>query len=172
MSETIIIDKNLSGKELYQALLPQIESLIDPAEPLISNLSNVSAAIKEVFDKISWVGFYLLKDEKLFLGPFQGKTSCTVIGMGKGVCGSAAVRKKTIIVEDVDKFPDHIACDGRSRSEIVVPLIKDDRVFGVLDLDSYELSSFDTTDQIYLEKLCNSLTTRLNFDLVKTIISI
>jgi L-methionine (R)-S-oxide reductase len=172
MSETIIIDKNLSIKELYQALLPQIDSLIDPAEPLISNLSNVSAAIKEVFDKISWVGFYLLKDEKLFLGPFQGKTSCTVIGMGKGVCGSAAVRKKTIIVEDVDKFPGHIACDGRSKSEIVVPLIKDDRVFGVLDLDSYELSSFDTTDQIYLEKLCNSLTTRLNFDLVKTIISV
>jgi len=171
MSETIIIDKTLSGKELYQALLPQIDSLIDPAEPLISNLSNVSAAIKEVFDKISWVGFYLLKDEKLFLGPFQGKTSCTVIGMGKGVCGSAAVRKKTIIVEDVDKFPGHIACDGGSRSEIVVPLIKDDRVFGVLDLDSYKLSSFDTTDQIYLEKLCNSLTTRLNFDLVKTILS-
>jgi GAF domain-containing protein len=171
MSETIIIDKNLSVKELYQALLPQIESLINPAEPLISNLSNVSAAIKEVFDKISWVGFYLLKDEKLFLGPFQGKTSCTVIGMGKGVCGSAAVRKKTIIVEDVDKFPGHIACDGGSRSEIVVPLIKDDRVFGVLDLDSYELSSFDTTDQIYLEKLCNSLITRLNFDLVKTILS-
>ena len=171
MSETIIIDKNLSVKELYQALLPQIESLINPAEPLISNLSNVSAAIKEVFDKISWVGFYLLKDEKLFLGPFQGKTSCTVIGMGKGVCGSAAVQKKTIIVEDVDKFPGHIACDGGSRSEIVVPLIKDDRVFGVLDLDSYELSSFDTTDQIYLEKLCNSLITRLNFDLVKTILS-
>ena len=171
MSETIIIDKNLSVKELYQELLPQIESLINPAEPLISNLSNVSAAIKEVFDKISWVGFYLLKDEKLFLGPFQGKTSCTVIGMGKGVCGSAAVRKKTIIVEDVDKFPGHIACDGGSRSEIVVPLIKDDRVFGVLDLDSYELSSFDTTDQIYLEKLCNSLITRLNFDLVKTILS-
>src|ERR1035437_9928320 len=162
MSETIIIDKTLSGKELYQALLPQIDSLINPAEPLISNLSNISAAIKEVFDKISWVGFYLLKDEKLFLGPFQGKTSCTIIGMGKGVCGSAAVRKKTIIVEDVDKFPGHIACDGGSRSEIVVPLIKDNMIFGVLDLDSYELSAFDETDKIYLEKLCNTLTAKLN----------
>jgi len=172
MSETLTIDKNLSGKELYQSLLPQIESLIDASEPLISNLSNVSAALKEAFDKISWVGFYLLKEEKLFLGPFQGKTACTIIEMGKGVCGSAAVQKKTIIVENVDKFPGHIACDGGSRSEIAVPLIKDNIVFGVLDLDSYELSSFNMTDQFYLEKLCSTLTLRLNFDKVKSIITV
>jgi GAF domain-containing protein len=164
MSKTINIDINLSGKELYKDLLPQIDSLIDDSEPLISNLANVSAALKEAFDKISWVGFYLLKDENLFLGPFQGKTSCTVIGMGKGVCGRVAVQKKTIIVEDVDNFPGHIACDGGSRSEIVIPLIKDNTIFGVLDLDSYELSAFDETDKIYLEKLCNTLTARLNFE--------
>jgi GAF domain-containing protein len=172
MSDTLIIDKNLSRKELYQNLLPQINSLIDASEPLISNLSNVSAALKEAFDKISWVGFYLLKDQKLFLGPFQGKTACTVIELGKGVCGSAAFQKKTIIVENVDKFPGHIACDGGSKSEIVVPLIKDNLVSGVLDLDSYELSSFDMTDQFYLEKLCSTLTSRLNFDKAQSIISI
>ena len=170
MSETIIIDINLSGKELYKDLLPQIDSLINDAQPLISNLANVSAALKEAFDKISWIGFYLLKDEKLFLGPFQGKTACTLIGMGNGVCGSAAIQKKTIIVEDVNKFPGHIACDGRVRSEIVIPLIKNNKVFGVLDLDSYELSAFDGTDQIYLEKLCSTLTTRLNFDLIADIL--
>jgi len=170
MSETIIIDINLSGKELYKDLLPQIDSLINDAQPLISNLANVSAALKEAFDKISWIGFYLLKDEKLFLGAFQGKTACTLIGMGNGVCGSAAIQKKTIIVEDVDKFPDHIACDGRARSEIVIPLIKDNIVFGVLDLDSYELSAFDEIDQIYLEKLCNALTSKLNFNLVTSIL--
>jgi len=170
MFETITINKNLSGKDLYQELLPQIDSLLNPADPLISNLSNVSAALKEAFNKISWVGFYLLKDENLFLGPFQGKTACTVIGMGKGVCGNAALQKKTIIVEDVDTFPDHIACDGGSRSEIVVPLIKDNIIFGVLDLDSYELAAFDNTDQIYLEKLCNALTTKLNFDFVTIIL--
>lgn len=164
MSENFIIDKSLSEKEIYKSLLPQIESLLNPNEPLISNLSNVTAAIKESFGKISWVGFYLLKDNELFLGPFQGKVACTVIKMGKGVCGSSAFMKETIIVEDVDKYPGHIACDSGSRSEIVVPLLKEDKVFGVLDLDSYRLSSFSDLDKKYLELICSILTNKFSFD--------
>ena len=162
--ETLIINKNSADSKIYNELLPQIESLIDTNVPLISNLANAASALKYSFDKISWAGFYLLKGGKLFLGPFQGKIACTVIEPGKGVCGKSAALKETIIVEDVDNFPGHIACDGGSRSEIVVPLIRDNMIFGVLDLDSYELSAFDETDKIYLEKLCSSLAARLNFN--------
>ena len=164
MSENIQINKNRSDEEIYRQVLPQIESLINPAEPTISNLSNVTAALKEVFDKISWVGFYFLKENKLYLGPFQGKVACTVIEVGKGVCGTSAMKRETVIVEDVHKFPGHIACDGGSNSEIVVPLIKGNEVYGVLDLDSYQFSAFNETDKIYLEKLCNLLLERLDFN--------
>ncbi|MDQ7817132.1 MAG: GAF domain-containing protein [Melioribacteraceae bacterium] len=164
MAEYIEIDKSLSADEKYNQLFPQIEALINPDEPLISNLSNVTAALKEVFDKISWVGFYFLKENKLYLGPFQGKVACTVIEVGKGVCGTSAMKRETVIVEDVHKFPGHIACDGGSNSEIVVPLIKGSEVYGVLDLDSYQFSAFNETDKINLENLCGLLVERLEFN--------
>jgi GAF domain-containing protein len=120
-------------------------------------LSNCIAAIKDVFDKVSWVGFYLFDGEKLYLGPFQGKVACTTIEMGKGVCGTAASKKESILVTDVHKFPGHIACDSGSRSEIVVPILRRDSLIGVLDLDSYDFNSFDETDKKYLEEICKFL---------------
>ena len=161
MTETITINHSQPDAEIYKSLLPQIEALINDEEPLISNLANVTAALKEAFNKISWAGFYLLKEKKLFLGPFQGKVACTIIDIGKGVCGSSAASQNTIIVDDVGKFPGHIACDSGSRSEIVIPLMKGDTIFGVLDLDSYELSSFSETDKKYLELLCDLITKKL-----------
>ncbi|HOI30675.1 MAG TPA: GAF domain-containing protein [Melioribacteraceae bacterium] len=171
MSESININKDNSDEEIYRQIIPQIESLINPAEPLISSLANVTAALKEAFDKISWVGFYLLNDDRLYLGPFQGKVACTVIELGKGVCGTSALKKETLIVADVHEFPGHIACDGGSNSEIVVPLIKDDKVFGVLDLDSYNFSAFNNTDKINLENLCNLLVNKLGLNYQKPIIN-
>lgn len=163
MSGHLEIDKNLSVSEIYEALIPQVESLLNPDEPLISNLSNISSALKSSFDKISWVGFYLFKENKLYLGPFQGKIACTVIEIGNGVCGTAFLKQKTIIVEDVNLFPGHIACDSNSRSEIVVPLKKNSEIFGVLDLDSHLYTSFNKSDQVYLEKICDILVEKLNF---------
>lgn len=124
---------------------------------LISNLSNFTAIIKDTFDKISWVGFYLFNGEKLYLGPFQGKVACTNIEIGKGVCGTAARKRETIIVADVDMFPGHIACDSSSKSEIVIPLIQTGKLLGVLDIDSYELNSFGIIDKNYLEEICKFL---------------
>ncbi len=164
MAETILVDKNLSDEKIYESILPQIDSLLNAGEPLISNLSNVTAALKEAFEKISWVGFYFLKEEKLFLGSFQGKVACTVINVGNGVCGTAALTEETIIVEDVDKFPGHIACDSGSKSEIVVPLIVNGKVIGVLDLDSYSYSAFNNTDKKYLEMLCFILSNKLKLE--------
>ena len=164
MAETLDINKNLSLPEVYKSLLQQLNSLVNPAEPLVSNLANVTAALKHTFNKISWVGFYLLKDGKLYLGPFQGKIACTVIEIGKGVCGSSVERKETIIVNDVEQFPGHIVCDGGTCSEIVIPLIKDEKIFGVLDLDSYQLSAFNETDKYYLEILSKTLIQKLSFE--------
>lgn len=171
MAEFISVNKVQEDAEIYESLLPQIEALINPGEPLISNLANVTAALKYAFDKISWVGFYLLKNEKLYLGPFQGKVACSVIEIGKGVCGNSASRKETIIVDDVEKFQGHIVCDNGSRSEIVIPLIKDEKIFGVLDLDSYQISAFNETDKQYLEELCKLIVTKLVFNYQEPIIS-
>lgn len=162
MAEEVIIDKSLGKRELYEQIMPQIEGLLDPEEPVLSSLSNLTALLKEAFDKISWVGFYINKENVLYLGPFQGKVACTVIKVGNGVCGSAAERSETIIVEDVDKFPGHIACDSGSKSEIVVPIAIEGRVWGVLDLDSYDYSSFDEIDKKYLEEICIRLSNNLN----------
>ena len=164
MTENLVIDKTKTDEEIYLSLLPQLEALINSEEPVISNLSNISAALKEAFDKISWVGFYFLRRDKLFLGPFQGKTACTLIKIGSGVCGTSAQKKETIIVEDVDKFPGHIACDAGSKSEIVVPLIKNEKLIGVLDVDSYALSSFNKVDKKYLEKICELLSEKLDLE--------
>ena len=164
MIDNLTINKSFSEAEIYESLIQQLNALINPDEPLISNLANVTAALKDTFEKIGWVGFYLLKDGKLYLGPFQGKVACTVIEIGKGVCGSSAERKETIIVNDVDQFPGHIVCDGGSRSEIVIPLMKDEKIFGVLDLDSYQLSAFNETDKYYLEILNKTLIQKLSFE--------
>ena len=128
MSESLIINNDASIDEQYQLLVKQVKSLLRKEDNLITNLSNFTAALKQTFSKISWVGFYLFDGTKLYLGPFQGKVACTEIQIGSGVCGTSAKERKTIIVEDVDKFPGHIACDVESRSEIVVPIFKDEKL--------------------------------------------
>lgn len=157
MSESLSISTGVNDEQVYRELLPQIESLISGDLSWLSSYANVTAALKQSFDKISWAGFYFLKNGTLVLGPFQGKIACTVINLGRGVCGTAAEKRQTIIVPDVDKFPGHIACDSQSRSEIVVPIVKNGRLMGVLDLDSTELNSFNETDMQWLEKLCDIL---------------
>jgi GAF domain-containing protein len=159
MAETILVSKSSSPEEQYENLLPQLKSLLSPSDELITNLSNCTALLKQSFEKISWVGFYFYNGKELYLGPFQGKVACSIIKIGKGVCGAAAEKKKTIIVPDVNKFPGHIYCDADSKSEIVIPIIKrDGSLFGVLDFDSYDLNSFNETDKKYLEEICNFLT--------------
>lgn len=158
MLEEIISYSNLSDEEKYKILLEQIKSLVSSQDNFVSNLANVTAAIKQTFKKISWVGFYLYDGNKLYLGPFQGKVACTSIKIGKGVCGKSFELRETMVVPDVNKFPGHIFCDADSKSEIVVPLIKNDDVVGVLDLDSTEYNSFNETDKFGLEHICNFLT--------------
>ncbi len=162
MAENISIDKSLNDAQIYETLIPQIKALLNPDEPIISNLANVSAALKSGFDKISWVGFYLKKDDELFLGPFQGNVACTIIKLGEGVCGTAAQLKRTVIVEDVDQFPGHIACDSGSRSEIVAPIFNFKNLYGVLDLDSYQYSAFNDTDKKYLELICGIISQKID----------
>ena len=139
-------------EEQYQALLPQIKGLLEGESDVVANLANVAAALKEQFGWL-WVGFYLVKNEELVVGPFQGPVACTRIKKGRGVCGSSWAKEETLIVPDVEKFPGHIACSSLSKSEIVVPLWKEGKVIGVLDADSSELESFDETDKKYLEQV-------------------
>ena len=141
-----------SKEERYQSLLPQIKGLLEGEYDLVANLANTVAALKEQFDWL-WVGFYIVKKSELVLGPFQGPVACTRIRKGKGVCGSSWAEAKTLIVPDVEKFPGHIACSSLSRSEIVVPVIRNEEVIAVLDVDSDQLNQFDTTDQYYLEQI-------------------
>lgn len=143
-------------EEKFRTLLPQLKSLLEGEDDLIANLANASAALKETF-RFFWVGFYLVKGEELVLGPFQGPIACTRIKKGRGVCGTAWAKAQTLVVPDVDAFPGHIACSSLSRSEIVVPLRRGDEVWGVLDIDSEELNSFDETDARFLEELCSWL---------------
>ena len=145
-----------SKEEQYLSLQPQVRSLIEGEVDLVANLANVAAALKEAFD-FFWVGFYLVKQDQLVLGPFQGPVACTRIRKGKGVCGTAWQESATLLVPDVEVFPGHIACSSLSRSEIVVPLIKDGEVWGVLDIDSDLLNFFDETDRKYLEEMCGYL---------------
>ena len=153
MSENLIIDINASKSEKYEALLPQIESLIAYETSLTANLANVSAALREAFGWW-WVGFYLVDGEELVLGPFQGPVACTRIRFGRGVCGTAWKEAKSQLVPDVEKFPGHIACSSASVSEIVIPVIdKNGKVLAVLDVDSERYDVLDETDVHYLEKL-------------------
>lgn len=151
MAEDLNISKG-SKEEQYQALIPQIKGLLEGENDVIANLANVAAALKEQFGWF-WVGFYLVKEDELVLGPFQGPVACTRIRKGRGVCGSSWAQAATLIVPDVEKFPGHIACSSLSRSEIVVPLFRNGQVAGVLDVDSDELDQFDTIDQQYLESI-------------------
>src|SRR5678809_164729 len=151
MAEDLLITKG-TKEEQYESLLPQIKALLEGEPDLVANLANVAGALKEQFNWL-WVGFYLVKSDELVLGPFQGPVACTRIRKGKGVCGTSWKNARTIIVPDVEKFPGHIACSSLSRSEIVVPVIRNSKVVGVLDVDSEELEYFDEVDRIYLEKI-------------------
>jgi L-methionine (R)-S-oxide reductase len=152
MAEELLISNSTNKKERYQSLIPQIESLVTDEPDFVANLSNIAAALKQAMD-FFWVGFYIVKKDQLVLGPFQGPIACTRINFGKGVCGTSWKEKKTILVPDVDAFPGHIACSSASRSEIVLPALKNNEVSLVLDVDSDKLNDFDETDQEELEKV-------------------
>jgi L-methionine (R)-S-oxide reductase len=151
MAEDLTISQG-TKQDQYESLIPQIQGLLEGEKDLIANLANICAALKEQFNWL-WVGFYLVKEEQLVLGPFQGPVACTRIRKGKGVCGTSWEKKQTLIVPDVEAFPGHIACSSLSKSEIVVPLLSKGEVVGVLDVDSEHLNQFDKTDQRYLEKI-------------------
>ncbi|MBU1820470.1 MAG: GAF domain-containing protein [Bacteroidetes bacterium] len=153
MAETLILPTSTSRTELYEALYPQIEALVGTESDLIANLSNVAAALKEAFG-FFWVGFYLVKEGQLVLGPFQGPIACTRIPFHKGVCGACYTRQETIIVPDVEQFPGHIACSSASKSEVVVPVFhRNGTVAMVLDVDSDQLDDFSEADADGLEKI-------------------
>jgi L-methionine (R)-S-oxide reductase len=156
--ELIIPDQQALKKDKYESLVPQIIALVEGEDDLIANLANIIAALKEGMSFL-WIGIYFVKGnpekKELVLGPFQGPVACTRIGFGKGVCGAAWKEKKIIIVEDVNKFPGHIACSSLSRSEIVLPVFKNKEVVMILDIDSEKLSNFDSEDQKYLMQVVN-----------------
>ena len=151
MAEDLTIAKG-TKTEQYESLIPQIKGLLEGENDLIANLATITAALKEQFGWL-WVGFYWVRNDELVLAPFQGPVACTRIKKGRGVCGSSWAQEKTLIVPDVEKFPGHIACSSLSRSEIVIPVFKNNKVVGVLDVDSLELNEFDETDQRYLEEI-------------------
>lgn len=140
----------------YDLLIKQIERILDPSLPTYSNLSNVSAILNQM-EKINWVGFYIVNEEELILGPFQGEIACTRIPKGKGVCGTAFLKKETIIVDNVNHFEGHIACSSKSKSEIVVPIIKNDNVVAVIDVDSPIYSRFSFKEKDFLEEVSKIL---------------
>ena len=152
----------LMGDKMHNLILKQYEGLIESSNYSLSILSNTSAFIMEMFENISWAGFYLIVDNHLILGPFQGKTACTDIEIGKGVCGWVAKNLKSIAVRDVHKFEGHIACDASSNSELVIPLFIDNQLYGVLDLDSTSLNRFSSDDILIFESLMHILEKRLN----------
>lgn len=150
---TVADDLPASAPALYDALADQVRGLLHGETDFIANAANFSALLYHALPDVNWVGFYLLKDGELVVGPFQGKPACVRIAMGKGVCGTAAAKRKTVLVEDVHAFPGHIACDAASRSEIVVPLVKDGELLGVLDLDSPSPARFTEADRVGIESL-------------------
>jgi len=155
MAEDLQIARG-NKEEMYEILIPQIKALIYGEPDLVANLANIAAALKEQFGWL-WVGFYLIKNEELVLGPFQGPVACTRIKKGRGVCGSSWQQAQSLIVPDVAKFPGHIACSSLSVSEIVVPIIRNNEVLGVLDVDSEKENLFDKTDQKYLEAIVHEI---------------
>ena len=156
MAELLSIDKNLNKEDKYKSLIQQIKALTEGEEDLIANLANITSALYFGMG-FFWVGFYIVKNDELVLGPFHGPIACTRIQYGKGVCGTAWKNKESIIVPDVDKFPGHIACSSDSKSEIVVCAVKDNEVIFILDVDSDKLDDFDEIDKKYLEELMDGI---------------
>ncbi|MCF6138241.1 GAF domain-containing protein [Pseudalkalibacillus berkeleyi] len=146
-----------SREENYQMVIKQLKALLDGETNQIANLSNASALLNQFLTDVNWVGFYLMEEKGLVLGPFQGLPACVRIPVGRGVCGTAVQDRTTMLVEDVHQFPGHIACDAASRSEVVVPIVKNNQVIGVLDIDSPTPSRFDEIDKNYLEKFVEEL---------------
>jgi L-methionine (R)-S-oxide reductase len=159
MAESLIINGE-SKQQRYDSLLPQIKALTTGESDLVANLANISAALKEGMN-FFWVGFYMVKEDQLVLGPFQGPIACTRIPFHKGVCGACYTKRETILVPDVEQFPGHIACSSASKSEIVLPAFKNGEVAMVLDVDSDQLNDFDETDAQYLEELMRHIETLL-----------
>jgi L-methionine (R)-S-oxide reductase len=157
------IDRAQPGNFLYKDLAASLAALLEGETDSLANLSNASALLAQALDRINWCGFYLLRKGELVLGPFQGKPACVRIAVGKGVCGTAAARRETIVVPDVHAFPGHIACDAASRSEIVVPILEGRRLQGVLDVDSPEPDRFDEADRKGLENFVAMLVPRIDW---------
>ncbi|QBQ17172.1 GAF domain-containing protein [Acinetobacter haemolyticus] len=151
MAEELVLQQG-DKAEQYQSIIPQIQAIVEGESDVIANLANICAALKQQFDWL-WIGFYLVKQNELVLGPFQGPIACTRIAKGRGVCGTAWEQQQVMIVPDVDQFPGHIACSSASRSEIVLPIMKNAECIGVLDIDSEELNQFDEMDAEYLQQL-------------------
>jgi len=152
--------EKLSKEEKYKAILPQIVSLVKDEKNRIANLSNIVAVLKNSFEHYLWVGFYFIDSvdkTELVIGPYQGNVACTRLKAGKGVCWASVMKKESIVVENVNDFPRHIACDTNSKSEIVIPVVKNDEVVAVLDVDSDKISAFDDTDKKYLKELINEI---------------
>ncbi|WP_293665363.1 GAF domain-containing protein [uncultured Parabacteroides sp.] len=160
MAENLVINDG-SKAERYETLIPQLKALTAGEPDAVANMANIAAALRQTFG-FFWVGFYRVEEDTLVLGPFQGPLACTRIRYGKGVCGTAWKEARTIVVPDVDKFPGHIACNSASRSEIVVPVIRDGKVIAILDIDSDTINAFDKIDVLDLE--------RINAEIVSTII--
>lgn len=166
--QEVKLDPALSGAEMYRAIVASLESLLEGEPDPIANLANASALLAQSLPRVNWCGFYLLRDSgersgtaELVLGPFQGKTACVRIPLGKGVCGTAAARRETVVVPDVNLFPGHIACDAASRSEIVVPIVENGLLHGVLDLDAPEPDRFGEEDRAGLEQFVAALVSRV-----------
>jgi GAF domain-containing protein len=151
----------MSKREIYSNLLPLVDGLLTDQQQPVSIYANIAALLKEQLPYASWIGFYLFNGTALYLGPFQGKVACVDITLDRGVCGKAGRTKKTVIVNNVHDFPGHIACDAGSQSEIVVPLLHNDQLIAVLDLDSYDLASFDSVDQEFLEIIARKIITKI-----------
>lgn len=151
MSEDLIVASG-TKEEQYTELIPQIAAILEGEPDLVANLANITAALKQQFNWL-WIGFYLVKNDELVLGPFQGPIACTRIQKGRGVCGQAWQQNKTLIVEDVNQFPGHIACSSLSKSEIVLPLIHNGNTWGVLDIDHSSYAAFDKTDELFLREI-------------------
>ena len=156
MAETIHIRPEADKEEKYKELMPQLAALVGSETDEVANMANLSAALKQAFG-FFWVGFYRVVGEELVLGPFQGPVACTRIRRGKGVCGTAWAEGRTIVVEDVEQFPGHIACSSESKSEIVVPVVREGQIVGVLDIDSDCLRTFDAIDASRLEEIIRLL---------------
>lgn len=155
---------NLTQKQKYESLLSMMDSLLKDETDVITNLSNTSALIKALVSDVNWAGFYVIKNNELVLGPFQGLPACNRIQIGKGVCGTSALKGETMLVKDVHSFPGHIACDSQSNSEIVIPLKQNNKVYGVLDLDSPTVGRFNEEDKTYLEKVAEIINKYVNFE--------